>query len=183
MYEYNAGADNERVKGLMLRAQQLHPESQKILTTFFQMELDNKRQVDPNLALQHATVVYTNGKKKFPKNFEFFHEMLKTTDNYEYAAPIQKTIIDDMCEIFRLDEILWQTLAQRELDGLSTSDFREHMQKYSNEDAIDYHVDGADDNFKAPLDTITVEESAPECERKRIENAVQIFEVAVKVVS
>lgn len=171
-----------------MRAQQMHPESQKLYLTFFQIELENKRKADVELALQHATIVYTNGKKKFPKTFNYYVNMLEMVDKFDYAEPIQTMIIDDMGDIFRKEDILWHTFAQRELVGLSTSDFREKVRRCSQEngydaDVIDHHLHGADDYFKMTLDMIKVEENVPLYIRKRIEYAVQIYEESVKVVS
>lgn len=172
----------------MLRAQQLHPESQKLYLTFIQMELENKRQADEELALQHATIVYTNGKKKFPNNFNYYLDMLKMVDKFEYAQSIQTMILNDMSEIFRNDDILWHTFAQRELIGLSTANFREMIRNSGRENGydegvIDHHMNGVDDCFKMSLDMIKTEEQVPAYLRKRIEYSVQIYEESVKVVS
>lgn len=189
LYEYNENASDERVKGLMLRAQQLHPESQKLYLTFFQMELENKRKADEELALQHATIVYTNGKKKFPNNFNYYLDMLKMVDKFDYAHSIQTMILNDMSEIFRNDDILWHTFAQRELIGLSTGNFRETIRNGGRDNngygdgVVDHHMNGGgDDCFKMSLDMIKTEEQVPAYLRKRIEYSVQIYEESVKVV-
>lgn len=85
LWEYNENFNEERVKGLLLRAQQHHPDNQKLYLTFFQIELENKRQADDELALQHANVVYNNGKQKFT-DIAFYIEMLKIVDMFEFAV-------------------------------------------------------------------------------------------------
>lgn len=147
------------MKGLLLRAQQLHPESQKLCLTFFQIELENKREADESLALQHAQIVYTNGKKTFT-NVTFFIDMLNIVDKFSYANSIQQMILHDLREMFQHEEIMWHTLAQRELNGLSTNQFikLENDGNAMNEDMLSAH-------------------------RKRIEKCVEIYQEAVQVVS
>lgn len=171
----------------MLRAQQHHPESQKLYLTFFQMELENKRQADEELALQHATIVYNDGKKKFPNNFNFYLDMLTMVDKFEYAHSIQKMILNDMTEVFRKEDILWHTFAQRELIGLSTANFVDTIRCSGSEtgnyeNVGDHHSNGVDDHCKMNLDIVKSEENAQPFLRKRIEISVQIYEESVKVV-
>lgn len=168
------------MKRLLLRAQQRHPESQKLYLTFFQIELENKRRSDEFEALQHAEVVYSSSKKKFT-NIEFFIEMLNIVDKFKYAKSIQQNILDDIREMFAHEEILWHTLAQRELNGLSTV-----------EPTIDLagliKVEGENKNedSKLHLKKLKMEElPAPEQKtlKKRIEQCVTVYETAVKAVS
>lgn len=176
----------------MLRAQQLHPESQKLYLTFFQIELENKRKADEELALQHATIVYNNGKKKFPNNFQYYLDMLKMVDKFDYAHSIQTMILNEMSETFQNEDILWHTFAQRELIGLSTGNFRETIRNSGRDNngyggdgsgVVDHHMNGGpDDCFKMTLDMIKTEEQVPAYLRKRIEYSVQIYEESVKVV-
>lgn len=173
LWEYNENYQDHRVKGLLLRAQQRHPESQKLYLTFFQIELENKRKADESLALQHADVVYSNGKKKFT-NIEYFIEMLNIVDKFGYAKSIQQTILDDMRRLFPRHELLWHTLAQRELNGLSpgdcTTDITESV-KREGADARKSHGKVADPSASV---THTL--------KKRIELCVQIYDAAVKEV-
>lgn len=118
MWEYTENYQDHRVKGLLLRAQQRHPDSQLIYSTFFLIELENKRKSSTELVLQHADVVYTNGKKKFTE-IGFFFDMLQIADKFSFAKCIQQEILNDMRQMFPREALLWHTLAQRELNGLS----------------------------------------------------------------
>lgn len=173
LWEYNENYQDHRVKGLLLRAQQRHPESQKLYLTFFQIELENKRKADESLALQHADVVYSNGKKKFT-NIEYFIDMLNIVDKFGFAKSIQQTILDDMRRLFPRHELLWHTLAQRELNGLSpndcTTDITDSV-KREGDDIRNSHGKVADPSASV---THTL--------KKRIELAVQIYDAAVKEV-
>lgn len=149
------------MKGLLLRAQHLHPESQKLCLTFFQIELENKREADESLALQHAQIVYTNGKKTFT-NVTFYIEMLNIVEKFSYANSIQQMILHDLREMFQHEEMMWHTLAQRELNGLSTNQFikLENEGNSMNEDVLS---------------------AAQNAYRKRIEKCVEIYQEAVQV--
>lgn len=159
---------------MLLRAQQRHPESQKLYLTFFQIELENKRKAEETLALQHADVIYSNGKKKFT-DIEYFLEMLSIVDKFSYAKSIQQQILDDMRHLFPRNELLWHSLAQRELHGLAAIDCTANVNEAIKKEGVDNK-----DNI-APLPDLT----APfqHTLRKRIELCVQIYDAAVKVVS
>lgn len=153
------------MKGLLLRAQQLHPEHQRLYLTFFQIELENKRQAEEELVLQHANVVYNNGKQKF-NDIAFYIEMLKIVDKFEYADSIQQQILSDMRETFKHDEFMWHTFAQRELSGQSTANFIQWIRNDGEPNKID--------SVKSE-DTLFVT-------RKRIDLCVKVYEEAVKEV-
>lgn len=171
LWEYNENFQDHRVKGLLMRAQQRHPESQKLYYTFFQIELENKRKADESMVIQHADIVYSNGKKKF-NEIEFFIEMLSIVDKFPYAKGIQQTILDDMRRLFPRHELLWHTLAQRELNGQSptddTIDIADAVKK-EDEDSQNGHIDLSS-------------ASAAHTLKKRIELCVQIYDSAVKLV-
>lgn len=181
LWEYNENFNDERVKSLLSRAQQRHPESQKLYLTFFQIELENKRRSEELEALQHADIVYTSSKKKFT-NVDFYIEMLAIVDKFNYASSIQQNILNDMREMFPREEILWHTLAQRELNGLSTIDC---TIDFTGLIKIEEGEDKEEDN-KANLKKIKIESLASPVQhtlKKRIELCVQIYEEGVKVVS
>lgn len=144
--------------------------------TFFQIELENKRKSEENLALQHADVIYINGQKKFT-NIEFYIEILNIVDRFSYAKSIQETVLDDMRRLFPREELLWHTLAQRELNGLSTNDCTVHMAEVKEEDEDRKPKFG---KLKM-IDTQTNSDS--QSLRKRIELCVQIYDAAVAAVS
>lgn len=180
LWEFNENFNDERVKSLLLRAQSRHPESQKLYLTFFQIELENKRQSEKLEALQHADIVYSSSKKKFT-NIEFYIEMLNIVDKFSYANSIQQNLLDDMREMFPREEILWHTLAQRELNGLSpvdcTVDFSgliksENGENKTEDNKVDLKKLKIEDLSSPPQHTL----------RKRIELCVQIYEEGVKAI-
>lgn len=148
----------------MLRAQQLHPESQKLYAIFFQIALENKSQADEEIALKLADIVYANGKKKFT-NASFYIEMLNIVDKFSYAASIQLQILEDIQTMFEIDELVWHTLAQRQLNGLRSVELikSEEEENKSNENT------GFRVSEELPL-------------KKRIELCQQIYEKALQTV-
>lgn len=165
LWEFNENYNEERVKGLLLRAQQLHPESQKLYLTFFHIELENKREADEELALKHAAVVYANGKKNFT-SVTFYTEMLQIVDRFNYAGSIQQMILKDLREMFRHEEIMWHKLAQRELKGEHTDRFLDRI-KMENEDGVKSEDSGC----------------AQQSLRKRIEQCIEVYEEATQQVT
>lgn len=146
------------------------------MLTFFQIELENKQKVDEHIAIQLADVVYANGKMNFKDEISFYIEMLNIADKFAYASPLQQTILDDMRSAFPNEELLWHTIAQRELNGLSHNDctinFKEMIKNEENED---------DDDTKP--NKMIVDPTAPASHtfKKRIELCVQIYENSVKI--
>lgn len=199
LWEYNENFNDGRVKSLLLRAQQRHPESQQLYLTFFRIELENKRKSVELEALQHADVVYASSKKKFT-NIEFYIEMLNIVDKFSYAHTIQRHILDDMRKMFPRHEILWHTLAQRELKGLSNIDCNidftglikvecepEGMDDSDSENKDYESTDNRSEDTKMDLDLkkMKIEElTTPQhyTLKKRIEICIQIYESAVEVV-
>lgn len=159
------------MKGLLLRAQQRHPESQKIYFTFFQIELENKRKADETTVLSHADIVYSNFKKKFTE-IEYFIEMLNIVDKFPYAKALQQTILDDMRRLFPRHELLWHTLAQRELNGLSPTE--------TTTDISDVVKKEDEESHEPRIESLTT--PATHTLKKRIELCVQIYDSAVKLV-
>lgn len=125
--------------------------------------MENKRQAEENLALQHAAIVYANGKKKFT-DITFYIEMLSIVDEFDSANSIQQSILCDMREMFQHEEIMWHNLAQRELNGLAT----DKLIKQEDEDKLK----NDDTTINARHSTL----------KKRIEMCVDVYEEAVKMV-
>lgn len=83
--------------------------------------------------------------------------MLNIVDKFSYANLIQQMILQDLRETFQHEEIMWNNLAQRELKGLSTDKFIQ-LENEDNLTAVQY------------------------AHRKRIEQCVETYQEAVKVV-
>lgn len=154
------------------------------MLTFFQIELENKQQADEQIALQLADVVYMNGKKNFKKEINFFIEMVNIADKFPYAKPMQETILDDMRRAFPNEELLWHTLAQRELNGMTPNDctinFKEMVKNEKEEKEEEDDEDTKPNASKMNVDATV---SASHTLRKRIQLCAQIYDEAVKVVN
>lgn len=178
-WEYNENYSDDRVKGLLLRAQQFHPESQKLYTTFFQIELENKRKSNEEIALKHADVVYANAKKKFT-NIEFFLEMLKIVDRFAYAKPLQQTILEEMQEKFAQHELMWHIMAQRELNaGVEEDNLADEIVTIKLDDSDE---SGEGESSTAATEAKDIKETREAADLKRIEICVQVYETAIQSV-
>ncbi|XP_031619899.1 uncharacterized protein LOC116338639 [Contarinia nasturtii] len=184
LWEYNENFNDEHIKTLQSRAQQLHPDSEQLYLTFFQIELENKRQSDELEALQNAAIIYSNIKNKVT-NIDFYFEMLNIVDKFKYANSIQQTILNDMRVLFPSEALIRHKLAQRELNGLSTvdckMDFTGLIKKEGGE------CNGEDSkSMLLSLKKLKIEDlSAPPQHtlKKRIELSIQTYEEAIKVIN
>lgn len=136
LWEYNENYADNRVKGILLRAQHRHPDSLPIYTTFLQIELENKRNSSPDIALKLANAVYSAGKQHF-NTVDYYIDMLYIANKFEYAKSFQQHIMDDLRRMFAREEISWHTLAQRELTGTSTENLDEFLEEMKKECLLD----------------------------------------------
>lgn len=177
LWEYNENYEERRVKGLLLRAQQRHPEAQRIYLIFFKIELANKRKANETLAVHHAGVVYANGKKRFSA-IDFFIEILNIADQFSYARSLQNVILDDMKQNFERNELLWHTLAQRALNGFSpvitSTEISETIKKEAEEEDDNDDITEIPDADKGTPFRYTL--------KKRIELCIYTYESSVVVV-
>lgn len=74
-----------------------------------------------NEALEYLDECYRNGKLKFPQ-IEYYFGMLQIVDKLSYARPMQQIILVDVRTEYLQNELLWHTLAQRELHGMTVND-------------------------------------------------------------
>lgn len=174
-----------------MRAQQQLPAAQKLYTTGFRIELENKIKLDEVEALQRAESMYESSRAQKFINAEFYIEMLDILDKFNYAHAIQQRILDDMQEMCPHAEIRWHTLAQRELKGLTSKincavDFSglikmecDDVENNKNEGGATTDAKNIDLNLKK----MKIEDlAAPphHTSAKRIESCIKTYEDAVK---
>lgn len=185
MWEYNENYNEERVKGLLLRAQQHHPDSELINLAFFEMELENKRKASEELALKHATVIYANAKKQFD-GIHFYLEMLRTIDRFPYANELKETMLHEMQERFARDESMWHTMAQRVLNDTSEEDKLDDIETVKKDEdddgSSDDEEDGDNAGKKTPLSKEDRQKALEVLQRKRINLFIAVYKKAIEVV-
>lgn len=153
-----------------LCALQKNPESHLLFTNYVKMELKEGAQVpdwnkhDRDLALHRSTLVYEMAKKKI-NDIKFFIELLSMVQDFPFTDTLIETIIHDMEIVFPRKELLWHTLAQRELMG-----FHRHY-KNESKDSDDYDKDEETTPNNLPRKKKL---------RARIEICVQVYEVATE---
>lgn len=130
MWEYEESDNMERVKHFMLGGLQRHPESKSLYCTFFKIKLLEACKVNPadddessewNNRLAKAEIIYKSGKDKI-RSVDFLVEILEIADGFPVTRNLQQKILSDMKNEFPLNELMWHTLARRELQGRHFND-------------------------------------------------------------
>lgn len=187
-WEYIENYNVERVKSLLSRAQQRHPNAQQLYTIAVRIELENKSRLDVAEAFRGAEAAYMNSRMQKFTNAEFYAEMYELVDKYRYAHAIQQHILNDMQEICPHAEVRWHILAQRELNAALQEIF---LIKMECEDAAEENENGeaGDSNAGATnsktngmdmgidLKNVKVEDYT---KPQRIEACINIYEDAIK---
>lgn len=118
----------------MKSAKLKHPDSLSVFLTIFQVELEEKRKRNVNEAIEYLDECYRKGKVKFPQ-IEFYFGMLQIVDKLSYARSMQQIILVDVRMEYLHNELLWHTLAQRELHGMTVNDnFKSFADEHHQED-------------------------------------------------
>lgn len=121
-WEYEDMQNTKKAREYFIRAIQKNPESELLFKNYVLFELREGPKApegtaeERNLALQRATVVYNMAKNKI-KDLKFLVAMLHIVQDYPFADILTENIIRDMEESYARSELLWHTLAQRELMG------------------------------------------------------------------
>lgn len=124
---------NERkVKNLLIRALQRHPESEDLYIEFMDVELANYRDLSPQNVLDNTIMLYNNARKQI-STLSFLTSVLHRLNKYSFSKPLQLTILDDMKSMYCNKELFWHILAQRELNGLATFDEKRNKKLEQNE--------------------------------------------------
>lgn len=113
--------NEKKVKNLLLRALQRHPESEDLHIEFMDVELSNDRDLTTQNVLDNTILLYNNAKKTI-SSLTFKATVLNKLNNYAFAKPLQLLVLEDMKSVDCHDELFWHILAQRELKGLPTFD-------------------------------------------------------------
>lgn len=113
-----------------------HPDALNVFLTIFQVELEEARKRNANEAIEYLDECYRNGKLKFPQ-IEFYFGMLQIVDKLSYARPMQQTILNHVRTEYLHSELLWHTLAQRELHGMTVNDNSKNFADENHQDDDD----------------------------------------------
>lgn len=120
-WEHHENFEGGRFHDLMKTAKMKHPESLSVFLTIFQVELEAIRKQNVNEAIDYLEDGYRKGKLKFPQ-IEFYFGVLQIVDKLSYARSMQQLILTDARAEYLHNELLWHTLAQRELHGMTVND-------------------------------------------------------------
>ncbi|XP_037725657.1 U3 small nucleolar RNA-associated protein 6 homolog [Drosophila subpulchrella] len=145
LYEYNR-LNIDRVKDILLRGLQRHPDSAALNKCFFDIMLkeaalgNNERNLAENtlseqdIKLERVEAVYRNSMANITQ-LDYFVKLLESCeDHQELTGKLQRLIIDDMQEKFPREPGLWDLLAQRELRGFHLGDLEDEDLDTSDEE-------------------------------------------------
>ncbi|XP_022211808.1 U3 small nucleolar RNA-associated protein 6 homolog [Drosophila obscura] len=176
LYEYNR-LNIDRVKDILLRGLQRHPDSEALNKCFFDILLKEAARADPekNLAentlseqdikLERVEAVYRNSMANIT-SLDYFVKLLESCeDHHEMTVKLQRLIIDDMQEKFPREPGLWDLAAQRELRGYHLGDEDEEP----------------DNNEEEPASKKSRPASNTRSLKRRIQLCVTVYKSAVEV--
>ncbi|XP_016937265.1 U3 small nucleolar RNA-associated protein 6 homolog [Drosophila suzukii] len=145
LYEYNR-LNIDRVKDILLRGLQRHPDSAALNKCFFDIMLkeaalgNDERNLAENtlseqdIKLERVEAVYRNSMANITQ-LDYFVKLLESCeDHQELTGKLQRLIIDDMQEKFPREPGLWDLLAQRELRGFHLGDLEDEDLDTSDEE-------------------------------------------------
>ncbi|KAJ8038959.1 U3 small nucleolar RNA-associated protein 6-like [Holothuria leucospilota] len=132
--EYNNNPDDAR--RLLLRALRHHPNSQKLWTEYFRMELLHAYKLNKRMAILQqsqmsleedeasllkgklAKLVYKSALKAIPDNIQFRLQFAKISEEFDFTRDITDEIYDDLLADHPDKELTWNVLARRPLTFL-----------------------------------------------------------------
>uniref|UniRef100_A0A1B0CGG0 U3 small nucleolar rna-associated protein 6 n=2 Tax=Lutzomyia longipalpis TaxID=7200 RepID=A0A1B0CGG0_LUTLO len=168
VWEYEQTQNMERVKHFMLGGLQRHPDSCMLYSKFLKMKLLEADKVDVQTEngaaqrkhiLEQASIIYENSRKKI-HSIEYLVNILEIVTEFSCAKDLMNTVLQHMQNEFPLEELMWHTLARRELMGL-------HM-----ESSID---DTEDDGSSSS------EESSIAACKKKLKSCIEVYNEATKI--
>ncbi|KAH8235730.1 hypothetical protein KR032_006146 [Drosophila birchii] len=142
LYEFNR-LNFDRVKDILLRGLQRHPDSEVLNKCFFDIMLkeaslaSNERNLAENtlseqdIKLERVEAVYRNSMTNIT-HLDYFVKLLESCEDHaELTHKLQRLIINDMQEKFPREPGLWDLLAQRELRGYHLGDLTNENEEES----------------------------------------------------
>lgn len=135
MWEHEEAKNAARVKHLIYGGLQRHPKSETLYFTFIKLKLleaanqsavadaDQREEAQKKLLAQ-AEVIYKEALGNI-KTLEFLVGMLEIVSQFEFAWPLEAVILAGLQKSHRKSELMWHTLARRELDGRHLEMFEE----------------------------------------------------------
>lgn len=122
MWEHEETKNRDRVKHFILGGLQRHPNSEILYFTFLKLkllegaalkadDLDGQQKM-----ITQAELIYKDGKGNI-ESIEFAVGMLEIVSRFDFARSLEAVILADMQSGHRSSELMWHTLAKRELQG------------------------------------------------------------------
>lgn len=120
MWEYEETKNKDRVKHFVLAGLQRHPKNDALYFTFIKLKLLEGAQLKDAEAqkkvIAQTELIYKDGKENIG-SIEFVVGVLEIVSRFAFARSFEVAILADMQTSHRDSELMWHTLAQRELSG------------------------------------------------------------------
>lgn len=122
MWEHAETKNKERVKHFILGGLQRHPKSQELYFAFIKLKLiegaDLKEEQNEarDKLISQAELIYKEGKTSIG-SIEFVVGVLEIVSEFDFARSLEAIVLADMQANYRDSELMWHTLARRELKG------------------------------------------------------------------
>uniref|UniRef100_A0A1B0DPT5 U3 small nucleolar RNA-associated protein 6 homolog n=1 Tax=Phlebotomus papatasi TaxID=29031 RepID=A0A1B0DPT5_PHLPP len=174
IWEYEQTQDMERVKHFMLGGLQRHPDNTKLYYKFLKIKLleadkiqeqTEARLQERNHLLEQAKIIYLNSRKKI-HSIEYLVNILEILQEFAFAEDLRNLVLKDMQNDHPLEELMWHTLAHRELMGLHMA----NDQQTNESETESQDISGDDATAK--------NQTTP---KRRIESCVAVYEQATKI--
>ncbi|XP_008559011.1 U3 small nucleolar RNA-associated protein 6 homolog [Microplitis demolitor] len=156
-WEIEENKNSQKAKQDLLKGLRLHPTSQHLYSDIFQLILSETGSTDSELAvtLERAQVIYQQAFKHI-KDVTFIIKLLDIATKHKNTDKLQHHIISDLLKEYSYKPQVWDTMARRELAGLT------------------YDPDEEDDH------SMEVDETELNTMRRRISFCNEVYQTAVK---
>lgn len=177
-WEYEQCKSVENARQFLLRGIRFHPESKILYTEFFKLELEfsqmkneevqnkiNKHNWIPDETTEQiikgklAEAIYESSVKKI-QDVDYKVNLLTLAKNYQNSENIQNKIFSDLMKNHSEDELTWDTMAKRELEGV--------------------FFEGASVEGQEPMEIDLEKDRESKTLKGRIQRSVDVYEGAVK---
>ncbi|XP_076248353.1 U3 small nucleolar RNA-associated protein 6 homolog [Calliopsis andreniformis] len=135
-WELEENKNKHTARQFLLRGLHIHPTSQLLFTDAFKLELDdassNEKKNESNndsgtpmatdgemnIELKRACIIYQQAAKRI-KDIKFIIELLNIAKEYKNTEELQNKIVSDIIQEYTHEPLMWDTMARRELEGLT----------------------------------------------------------------
>ena len=139
-WERNDNKNMTKARNLLTHGIQNHPKCMQLHIEMVNLEMENLKstnETNKHYVLERLSKIYKAARDAF-SNIESCLAVLEEISNFDLTIPLQRNIMKDMMELYCNNELYFETVAQREFEGLITYDKSEGTS--AARDRIEYGV-------------------------------------------